>query len=434
MEVGVQYALAVPTQIGESHPGGGGLRRLSIQADAATVDLVLSAAMPIGSLIPPVVDVLARSTDFRGGPVPVRYQLSIPGSAALDSSKTLSQLGIRDGTVLLLTCSSAELMAPRFDDAAEAVSASVAVLERRWTRRGSRLVGSLVATWLAGVTAAVMIRTAFVANDSHHTGSAVVDRNDSPVDSAGSGQCVSRFPRAIRRTGAGPVGYRLRRANRPTCRPRQPQRAEYVVRSRGCRSTGSDHARNIALLNGIHHIDDFRDDRSDRGLGRCDRGDPAAGYRRSVRGDIVGGGRSVGTGVDHACAAVSSDGAHRRCAILQPTSAGRQSNPRPHLAYRLDRGLLGLGRAGSYRRGTWTVPGGRATLTRSCVRHPNRRSAAIAGAHTPRPGKICAAHHLWNGRARRCSPRRCRSVSRPDASHRRSVGDAGRRRAVSRFR
>jgi type VII secretion integral membrane protein EccD len=174
MEVGVQYALAVPTQIGESHPGGGGLRRLSIQADAATVDLVLSAAMPIGSLIPPVVDVLARSTDFRGGPVPVRYQLSIPGSAALDSSKTLSQLGIRDGTVLLLTCSSAELMAPRFDDAAEAVSASVAVLERRWTRRGSRLVGSLVATWLAGVTAAVMIRTAFVANDTHHTGSAVV--------------------------------------------------------------------------------------------------------------------------------------------------------------------------------------------------------------------------------------------------------------------
>ena len=55
----MQYALAVPTQIGQSRPGSGGLRRLSIQADAATVDLVLSAAMPIGSLIPPIVDVLS---------------------------------------------------------------------------------------------------------------------------------------------------------------------------------------------------------------------------------------------------------------------------------------------------------------------------------------------------------------------------------------
>ncbi|MFZ1162334.1 type VII secretion integral membrane protein EccD [Mycobacterium sp.] len=165
----MQYALAVPTQNGGSRAGGGGVRRISIHADSASVDLVLSAAVPIGSLIPPIVDVLHRRADFRPGPVAVRYQLSIPASTVLDASKTLAQLGIRDGTVLLLTRSSTELMAPRFDEAAEAVSASVAALVRRWTQRVSRLAGSLTAMWLAAVTAAILIRTAFCANDTHRT-------------------------------------------------------------------------------------------------------------------------------------------------------------------------------------------------------------------------------------------------------------------------
>jgi type VII secretion integral membrane protein EccD len=170
----VHHALAVPTQNGGSHPGGGGVRRLSIDAEPTRVDLVLSAATPIGLLIPPIVDILTRSGGFRAGPLAVHYQLSLPGSTALDPSKTLAQLGIRDGAALLLTSSSTELMVPRFDDEAEAVSASVSVMEWRWTRRRARLVGLLVTTWLAGVAATVLTRAVFHANDAHRTGCAGV--------------------------------------------------------------------------------------------------------------------------------------------------------------------------------------------------------------------------------------------------------------------
>ena len=166
----MHQALAVPAQNGGSHQAGGGLRRLSVHADSVRVDLALSATAPIGSLIPPIVDILADHGGYRGGPVAVRYRLSVSGKGALDPSKTLAQLGIRDGADVILTSSSAELMTPRFDDPAEAVSASVGATERRWTRRAARLVGALVAIWLAGVSAAVMIRTVFDASGVHRTG------------------------------------------------------------------------------------------------------------------------------------------------------------------------------------------------------------------------------------------------------------------------
>ncbi|MGB7146971.1 type VII secretion integral membrane protein EccD [Mycobacterium sp.] len=166
----MHQALAVPTQSSGSHPPGAALRRLSVHADSGRVDLVLSAAVPIGSLIPSIVDILSGNGGYRAGAVAIWYQLSLPGNIALDSSKTLAQLGIRDGTALILTTCSAKSMAPRFDDAAEAVSASVAATERRWNRRAARLVGALVAIWLAGVSAAVTIRPVFDANRADRTG------------------------------------------------------------------------------------------------------------------------------------------------------------------------------------------------------------------------------------------------------------------------
>jgi type VII secretion integral membrane protein EccD len=170
----VHPALAVPTPNGASHPDGGGVRLLSIDGGPTRVDLVLSAATPIGLLIPPIVDILTHSGGFRPGPLAVHYQLSLPGCPALDPSKTLAQLGIRDGAALLLTSSLTELMVPRFADEAEAVSASVSAMEWRWTRRRARLVGLLVTTWLAGVAATVLTGTVFHTKDSHRTGCAGV--------------------------------------------------------------------------------------------------------------------------------------------------------------------------------------------------------------------------------------------------------------------
>ena len=170
----MHQALAKPTQDSGAHRIGGGLRRVSVQADSVRVDLALSAAVPVGALIPSIVDILAGNGGCHAGPVAIRYQLSLPGSIALEPLKTLAQLGIRNGSALILTSSSTESMAPRFDDAAEAVSASVAATERRWTGRAARLVGALVAIWLAGVSAAVMIRPVFDANGAHRTGGAGV--------------------------------------------------------------------------------------------------------------------------------------------------------------------------------------------------------------------------------------------------------------------
>jgi type VII secretion integral membrane protein EccD len=145
-------------------------RRLAIHAGATSVDLVVSAAVPVGSLIPSIVDALGDSGNVDTA---VSWQLSRPGSGVLDASKTLNELGIRDGCTLFLVRSPTGFVPPSCDDAAEAVAAAVADAERPWTRRAMRLVGIMVSFCLAGVTAAVLIRTAFD-DHAHRTGCVVV--------------------------------------------------------------------------------------------------------------------------------------------------------------------------------------------------------------------------------------------------------------------
>jgi type VII secretion integral membrane protein EccD len=145
----------------------GGMRRLSIHAESARVDVVLPATVAVGLLTPAIVDALAECPDFNPGQTAVRYRLSTLSGTALEASKTLNELRIRDGTTLALTHSSIEFVAPTPDDAAEAVSAVIAATERRWNRRAARLVGGVVASCWAGVSAAVLLQTAFDANGAH---------------------------------------------------------------------------------------------------------------------------------------------------------------------------------------------------------------------------------------------------------------------------
>ena len=170
----MHQALAVATQDHGSHQAGGGLRRLSVHADSVHLDLALSATAPIGSLIPPIVDILAAHGGYRAGPAAVRYRLSVPGGGALDPSKTLAQIGIRDGADLLLTSSSAESAVPRIDDAAEAVSESVAAV-------GAAVDPASVPTWsprrppcwLAAICAAILIQRSLT-TQSHRAGNVAV--------------------------------------------------------------------------------------------------------------------------------------------------------------------------------------------------------------------------------------------------------------------
>lgn len=138
-------------------PRDGTLRRLTVHADSVRADLVLPASVPLGSLVPAIVDILSGNRGYQAGPVAIRHQLSLPGNVAVDPSKTLAQLGIRDGALLILSRSSGDSAVPRIDDAAEAVSESLAGSGWRWTPRASRLGAALAAGWLAVICAAILI-------------------------------------------------------------------------------------------------------------------------------------------------------------------------------------------------------------------------------------------------------------------------------------
>lgn len=134
------------------------LCRVSLHADCGQLDLALPAAVPIAALLPSVVDILVAREASRHPDRPAApYRLSLPGATALDSAKTLAQHGIQDGTVLLLSRTFDELPAPRFDDPAEQVAATVRATMRPYTARAARCAGGLVAGWLAAVAGFVAV-------------------------------------------------------------------------------------------------------------------------------------------------------------------------------------------------------------------------------------------------------------------------------------
>lgn len=125
-----------------------GLRRVAVHADAVHADLALPAGVPVAALIASVVDLMP----LRDNPAALRpYRLGRPGQAPLDGSKTLTQQGIRDGTVLILTRADTTTAEPRFDDQAEQLAAGVRAAARPWTPAARRLAAALAASGLAGV-------------------------------------------------------------------------------------------------------------------------------------------------------------------------------------------------------------------------------------------------------------------------------------------
>ncbi|ORX02490.1 hypothetical protein AWC29_19755 [Mycobacterium triplex] len=141
-----------------------GLRRVSVHAGTAVVDLALPSGMPVAALLPPIVDAL--KAHGVSGLTATRYRLSILGSAALDSSTTLARSGVRDGDVLVLSQSATPPPAPRFDDVAEAVSETLN--GRCWSSaendRATRLTAALAAGFVTGVGCLTLVRNAFTAN------------------------------------------------------------------------------------------------------------------------------------------------------------------------------------------------------------------------------------------------------------------------------
>lgn len=148
-------------------------RRVSIYADDVNVDLVLPGGVALAALIPSIVDILGGRRPQYREPRALRYQLAVPGHAALDASKSLAQQGIRDGAVLALSSSSMVLAPPCFDDdTAEAVSTTLVEHGQPWTARAARFTGAAAAIWLASLGALMLIRAVLVITDARHVGAA----------------------------------------------------------------------------------------------------------------------------------------------------------------------------------------------------------------------------------------------------------------------
>ena len=283
----------------------GGMRRLTIHTEAARVDVVLPATVAVGLLIPAIVDALAECSDFNPGQIAVSYQLSTLGGTALEASKTLKELGIRDGTTLVLTHSSMEFVAPTSDDAAEAVSAVVAAIERRWTQRAARLVGALVASCWAGVSAAVLLRTAFDANGAQRTGCVGMAAAISFLALLAAVVACRVFRDGGARSDAGPDGHRIRCTCRTACRSRRPGRSERALRG-GCRGhLRGDSPCDRLPRSTVRSFGVLCDDVLGGGGRMRGRRRAAPGDRRGARGDIVGDDRSLANDVGHARAAVT---------------------------------------------------------------------------------------------------------------------------------
>jgi type VII secretion integral membrane protein EccD len=146
-----------------------GLRRVSVHAGTAVVDVVLPAAVPVATLIPSIIDILddcgAERSDDR---LPAAYRLSVPGAPALQASTTLAQNDIRDGAVLILSRARAQLPAPRYDDVAEAVAATLDAHGRPWTTRPARMTGAIAAGFFTCIGGLTLIRNTLSDNTPRH--------------------------------------------------------------------------------------------------------------------------------------------------------------------------------------------------------------------------------------------------------------------------
>ncbi|HEY0224847.1 MAG TPA: type VII secretion integral membrane protein EccD, partial [Mycobacterium sp.] len=145
-----------------------GLRRVSIHAGSAVVDVALPSRMPVGALVPPIVDLVeSRGTQGPDDLTARRYQLSRPGTPPLHRSMTLAQNGIRDGDVLVLSHGRPPVPVPAYDDPADAVSATLlARPSRPGAPQAARLSGALAAGCLTGIGCLVLIRDSL---DAHGT-------------------------------------------------------------------------------------------------------------------------------------------------------------------------------------------------------------------------------------------------------------------------
>jgi ESX secretion system protein EccD len=130
------------------------LCRVTLVAPQGRFDIALPASVPLAYLVPTLLqqagEDLAEAGVVHGG-----WAVQRLGGWPLDTGQSAAALGIGDGEVLYLRPRRAELPTPVFDDAAEAISRTLAEQTPRWTPLASRVacLAGAVALLAAGAAA-----------------------------------------------------------------------------------------------------------------------------------------------------------------------------------------------------------------------------------------------------------------------------------------
>jgi type VII secretion integral membrane protein EccD len=126
--------------------------RVTVQTGDVAVDLTLPAGIAVGVLIPSIVDIVNASGD--AGLATGDWQLSRPGGPSLDESTTLTDNGIRDGDLLVLSTIDTPPPTPIVDDPFHAVVSAAAAGH---DHRSARAVATGVFVWVAATSAATLL-------------------------------------------------------------------------------------------------------------------------------------------------------------------------------------------------------------------------------------------------------------------------------------
>jgi type VII secretion integral membrane protein EccD len=131
------------------------LVRVALRRSGEEVDLVLPVDIPIHELLPAALDLLTNRThsaaDFQGR----ELQLAKPGLEPFDSRRPLSEYGVRDGDLLILTNAQPRHRQPLFDTCS-GVRVAVAAAAVPWSTQQRGRAAEWLLGWLTVVIGAAL--------------------------------------------------------------------------------------------------------------------------------------------------------------------------------------------------------------------------------------------------------------------------------------
>ncbi len=133
------------------------LSRVTLVGERRRADLVLRSDMPVGQLLPDVMQLLGDRPASR----PLTRQLVTSNGTVLPHDSTLASAGITDGAVLRLVRTHSAPPAPVVHDVTDQVADDLDLQTWRW-RPAARRVGAGVATVAFMVIAGLLARREFV--------------------------------------------------------------------------------------------------------------------------------------------------------------------------------------------------------------------------------------------------------------------------------